>query len=167
VYKEYLWFWRVLILLTLILGTVSLFWAGKNFYASDLLNFNKKQEAIHGLKLLDSKLIFSSRDSNCQFEYEVDIEDFIQTEEALKFTTSIDAEIMFVDQVCGEPIETVFLKLKEYQFGTYDKFIHKKKNTGAVYFFFAVLCLGISLLSLIMLKVTSWLFKKIIRGQVA
>lgn len=159
-YKNYLWFWRVLILLTLIVGTVSLFWAGKNFYAEDILNFNKKHEAIHGLKLLDSKLIFSSKDSNCQFEYDVDIEEFVQTEEALKLITPIDAEIMFIDQVCGGPIETVFLKLKEYQFGSYEKFIDKKKNAGSVYFFFAVLCLGISLLSLIMLKVTSWLFKR-------
>lgn len=159
-YKNYQFFWRVLIFLTLIFGSVSLFGAGKNFYAEDLLNFNNKQVAIHGLKLLDNKLTFSSRDSNCQFEYEVDIEDFVQTEEALKFITSIDAEIMFVDQVCGEPIETVFLKLKEYQFGSYDKFLAKKKNAGTVYFFFAILCLGISLLSLIMLKVTNWLFKR-------
>jgi hypothetical protein len=160
VYKNYLWFWRFLILLTLIAGTVSLFWAGKNFYAEDLLNFNKKQEAINGLKLLDSKLNFSSRDSSCQFEYEVGINESAQIYEALKLITSIDAEIMFVDQVCGEPIETVFLKLKEYQFGSYDKFIEKKKITGSVYFFFSVLCLGISLLSLIMLKVTRWLFKR-------
>jgi len=160
VYKNYLWFWRALILLTLIGSTISLIWAGKNYYTEDLLNFNKRQEAIKGLKFLDSKLIFSSRDSNCQFEYDVDIEKTVQTEEALKLIKSTDAEIMFVDQDCGEPIETVFLKLKEYQFGSYDNFIDKKKNTGAVYFFFSALCLGISLLSLIMLKVTKWLFKR-------
>jgi hypothetical protein len=159
-HRNYIWFWRVLTSLNLAISIFSLFWAANNYYAENFLKFNEKKGFIKEFTLSDDKLIFSFRDSNCQLEFDFYTDKPINTEKLLKLIKSMDADVMFVEQDCSDTAEAVFLNFNEFQFGSYDSFIEKKKNTGVVYFFFSALCIGISLLSCIMLRVTKWLFKR-------